>query len=132
MEFSSLVLMERDKETNGFVREVGSYEVSEGATYVTKFYTIDNEVYVYFDTERDVEEWEFSAIFDLFDLNMFEAKGYNIEEVDNEYNPTWVIKFPFLKEHEDMKEKINDLCNIIEETMEKVFSEIKDKKEEYV
>ena len=38
MNFSSLVLMEKDKESNLFVRELGSYEVSDGAEYVTKMY----------------------------------------------------------------------------------------------
>lgn len=132
MDFSSLVLMERDKETNFLIKELGSYEVGEGATFVTKLYCIDGEVNMYFDTGKDVEEWEFSAIYDLFDLSIFENKGYIIEEVDDEFNPTWVLKFPYVDEYIDMKEKVNEACSVIEEAIGKVFEDIQGKESEYI
>ena len=65
MDFSSLVIMEKDKETGFIKRELGSFEVDEKALHVKKLYVIDNEVNLYFDTGKDVEEWEYSAIYDL-------------------------------------------------------------------
>ena len=130
MEFSSLVLMQRDKENN-FIKELGSYPVGEGAIYVTKLYAIDNEVSFCFDTNKDVEEWEYSAIFDLFDAKAFEDLGYIIEENDDEYNPTWIVKFKYEDDREEMKAIINELCNIVKETIEKVFQDIKGKEQEY-
>ncbi|HCO74801.1 MAG TPA: hypothetical protein DIT16_08120, partial [Clostridium sp.] len=67
MDFSAIVLMEKDKETKFFTRELGSYEVNEGAEYITKLFYDGEKVNLYFDTNKDVEEWEFSAIYDLFD-----------------------------------------------------------------
>src|SRR5690242_14470598 len=98
LNFSSLVLMERDKDTNFLVKEIGSYEVEDGAELVTKMYYDGESVNVYFDTNRDVEEWEFSAIYDLFNEEAFSSRGYNIEVVDDEYNPTWLVKFNFEEE----------------------------------
>ena len=66
MDFSSLVLMEKDKETGFITKELGSFEVNEGALYVRKLFVVDNIVNLYFDTNKDVEEWEYSAIYDLF------------------------------------------------------------------
>ncbi|MBL4936661.1 hypothetical protein JK636_12935 [Clostridium sp. YIM B02515] len=131
MEFSSLVLMERDKETNFLIKELGSYEVSEGALYVTKFYYDGDKVNMFFDTNRDVEEWEYSAIYDLFNLDAFEEAGFIIEEVDNEYNPTWLLKFDYMEEYKDMGEKINTACELIEDEMESVFEAIKAKEDNY-
>ncbi len=37
MEFSAIVLMEKDKETKFFTRELGSYEVNEGAELLNYF-----------------------------------------------------------------------------------------------
>ena len=71
MQFSSLVLMERDKETNQFVRELGSYETSEGAEFVTKLYYDGELVNLFFDTHVDVEEWQFTAIYDYFNEEIF-------------------------------------------------------------
>lgn len=131
MDFSSLVLMERNKETNLFVRELGSYKVHEGAAYVTKFFYDGYKVNMIFDTKRDVEEWEYSAVFDLFNLDAFEDNDFIIEELVEEYNPTWTIKFDYIEDHNNMEEKINEACTIIEEELENVFEAIKDKREEY-
>ena len=131
MDFSSLVLMERDKETNFFVKELGSYKVHEGAAFVTKFFYNGDKINMVFDTNKDAEEWEYSAIFDLFNSDAFENNGFNIEEVFDEYNPTWVLRFDYMEEHSDMEEKINEACTIIEEELNNVFEAIKGKEEEY-
>ena len=93
MDYSSLILMEKDKETGFVVKEIGSYNVSEGAEYIKSFYVLDDKVYIKFDTNKDVEEWEYSAIYDVFNAELFENEGFEIEEVDDEYNPTFLINF---------------------------------------
>lgn len=131
MDFSSLVLMERDKDTNHLIREIGSYEVSDGAEYITRMYYDGEKVRVFFDTKKDVEEWEFSAIYDLFDAESFEAKGYDIEEADDEYNPTWKVSMDFNEEHRDMQDELNGLCALIDEKIHKVLEDIQGKENEY-
>ena len=131
MDFSSLVLMEKDKETGFITKELGSFEVNEGALYVRKLYVEDNKVYLYFDTNKDVEEWEYSAIYDLFNEEAFEEAGFNLEEDLDEYNPTDIITFDYDEEYSVMKEKITECVNIIEREMEQVFKDIVGKEEEY-
>lgn len=131
MDFSSLVLMEKDKETGFITKELGSFEVNEGALYVRKLYVEDNKVYLYFDTNKDVEEWEYSAIYDLFNEEAFEEAGFNLEEDLDEYNPTYIITFDYDEEYSVMKEKITECVNIIEREMEQVFKDIVGKEEEY-
>ena len=131
MQFSSLVLMERDKTTNQFVRELGSYETGEGAEFVTKLYYDGELVNLFFDTNKDVEEWEFTAIYDYFDEKIFVSKGYSIEAIDDEYNPTWVVKFKYSEEHMVVREAIIEICELIKQELNKVFEEIKEKEEEY-
>ncbi|GIM27491.1 hypothetical protein CPJCM30710_01570 [Clostridium polyendosporum] len=131
MDFSSLVLMEKDGATGMIIKELGSYTVNEGAAYVTKLYCIDGDVSLFFDTKKDVEEWEYSAIFDLFEKEAFNELAYDIEEKDDEYNPTWVVKFKYDEEHEEMRAVINEVCNLIKEKIEKVFQDIIGKEEEY-
>lgn len=132
MDFSSLVLMEIEKDTNLFLRELGSYEVGEGAKFVKKLYCIDKEVFIYFDTNKDVEEWEYTAIFDCFNLELFEKEDIDIEEIDDEYNPTWKIKINYMEDHMEMKEKLNEICSLISEEIHRVFEEVRNKKEEYL
>ena len=132
MDFSSLVLMEKDNETGFIKKELGSYEVSEGAIYVKKLYMLDDIVYMYFDTNKDVEEWEYSAIYDLFNDDIFEEKGYEIEEDLDEYNPTYIIKFKYVDDYSLIKEKIQECVSLIESEMNNVFESIKGKEEEYL
>ncbi|WP_294372784.1 DUF6762 family protein [uncultured Clostridium sp.] len=131
MDFSSLVLMEKDKETGFIKKELGSFEVNEGALYVKKLFVLDGTVYMYFDTNKNVEEWEYSAIYDLFDVEPFEEKGYEVTEDLDEYNPTYIINFKYDEDYEVMKEKIDECISIITEEMSKVFEAIKGKEAEY-
>lgn len=132
MDFSSLVLMEKDKETGFITKELGSFEVNEGALYVKKLFVLDNEVNLYFDTNKDVEEWEYSAIYDLFNIRRFEEEGFKIEEELDEYNPTFILKFPYKEEHLEMKDVLDKVVELINEEMKKVFLAIEGKEEEYI
>ena len=131
MDFSSLVIMEKDKETGFIKRELGSFEVDEKALHVKKLYVIDNEVNLYFDTGKDVEEWEYSAIYDLFNEERFNEAGFKLEEDLDEYNPTFILKFQYKEDHNDMKEILDKAIEMIYEEMENVFEAIKGKEEEY-
>ncbi|MDD6795105.1 MAG: hypothetical protein PUE01_06835 [Clostridiaceae bacterium] len=131
MDFSSLVLMEKDKETGYISKELGSFEVNEGAEYIKRLFEIDNEVNLYFDTNKDVEEWEYSAIYDLFNKEVFTENGFEIEEELDEYNPTFILKFPYKEEHSEMKAEIDKAVELISQTMDKVFIDIQGKEGEY-
>lgn len=131
MDFSSLVLMEKDKNTGFISKELGSFSVDEGALFVKKFYVEDGVVNVYFDTNKDVLEWEYSAIYDLFNEDIFREKGYILEEDLEEYNPTFILKFDYLKDHNLMQEKVNEIISLIKLEMENVFKNIDGKEEEY-
>ena len=131
MDYSSLILMERDNETGFVSKEVGSFQVSEGAEFVKNFYVKGDTVYLIFDTKEDVEEWQYSAIYDLFDYELFKGEGLDIEDIEDEYNPTFLVKFEYKDDYDYLKEKL-DLCiELVEESMEKVFKDIEGKEEEY-
>lgn len=132
MDFSSLVLMEKDSETGFITKELGSFQVSEGAEYVKKFFVLNGIVNLYFDTNKDVEEWEYSAIYDLFNYEIFKENDFEIEDVLDEYNPTFLVKFNYVEDYNIMKEKIEKALGLIDLTMEKVFNDIKGKEEEYM
>lgn len=132
MDFSSLVLMEKDKETGFIKRELGSFEVNEGALYVKKLFVLGDTVNMYFDTNKNVEEWEYSAIYDLFNVEPFEEKGYEVTEDLDEYNPTYIINFKYEDDYEVMKEKINECISLISQEMNAVFEAIKGKEAEYL
>jgi hypothetical protein len=131
MDFSSLVLIEKDKETGFIKKELGSFQVNEGALFVKKLYVLDEIVYMHFDTNKNVEEWEYSAIYDLFNSEAFTESGYEIEEDLDEYNPAYIIKFKYEDDYDLMRKKIQEVVSIIEKEMNLVFEAIKGKESEY-
>lgn len=132
MDFSSLVLMEKDKETGFIKKELGSFQVNEGALFVKKLYVLDEIVYMHFETNKNVEEWEYSAIYDLFNSESFTESGYEIEEDLEEYNPAYIIKFKYEDDYDLMKKKIQEAVSIIETEMNLVFEAIQGKETEYL
>ena len=131
MDFSAIVLMEKDKETKFFTKELGSYEVNDGAEYITKLFYDGEKVNLYFDTNKDVEDWEFSAIYDLFDEESFSDIVESIEPYDDEFNPTWIVTFDYDEDHNILNNRLNNICTKIKEEMEKVLDDIEGKSVEY-
>ena len=131
MDFSSLILMERDSETGFVTREIGSFPVSEGAKYIKSFYVQGENVFIKFDTYDDVEEWQYTAIYDLFDYTLFEKNDMDIEDVEDTFNPTFLIKFNYDDNFEYLKGKLDLSIDLIEQALNNVFKEIEGKEEEY-
>ncbi|NLZ49250.1 MAG: hypothetical protein GX895_10835 [Clostridiales bacterium] len=131
MDFSSIVLMERDKESGMLTKEVGSYKVEEGAEYITRAFCEEGIVHITFDTGRDVEDWEYSAIYDNFSEENFKKHGFEITFDEDEYNPTWLVKFKFIDDYSEMESKISLLCTLIRSELESTFKAIEGKEEEY-
>lgn len=132
MDFTSLVLFERKENDNNFLKEIGSYEVNDGAEYITKMYYDGYKVKVWFNTKKDMEDWEYSACYDLFNEKAFTERKFFISEIDDEYNPTWLVKFDFMEEHNEMGKRINELCSLIKDEMDRIFKEIQGKKDQYI
>ena len=78
---------------------------------------------IYFKTDDD----------ELFEesVEYFKEEGFEIEEVEDEYNPTYLVKFKYEDNREYISEKLALCIDLIEEAMEKAFSDIEGKEEEY-
>ena len=131
MEFASFVLMEIDPEDKKFIKEMGSYEIEEGGSYITRLYYDGKDVIIHFGIAKEVEDWEFSAIFDLFKKEAFQDKGFYIEDMDEDYNPAWLLSFPYIEDRESLEERLNDAGSLIEEKIDEVLNDIVGKEEDY-
>lgn len=132
MDFSSLVLMEKDKTTGFISKELGSFKVSDGALYVKKLFVLDNIINLYFDTNKDMEEWEYSAVYDVFNYSIFEENEFSIEDCLDEFNPTFLVKFEYDEDYDVVKARIDKCVTLIEEAMEMAFKEISGKEADYI
>jgi hypothetical protein len=110
MEASSIVLMEK---VNGILeKELGSYEIAEGLEFIYKAYVENNNVWLYLTTDKDVDDEQYTGLFESYDIEKLEQLGIQVTEDDEEYNPVWQLMFPFIEEHELMEDKLNEVLSL--------------------
>ncbi len=132
MDYTSFVLMKIDPENNKFIEEMGSYEIEQGNSYITRLYYDGKDIIIHFGIEEDLEDWQFSAVFDLFSKEDFEKKEFNIEDMDEDYNPTWLVSFPYKEDREYISERLNEAGELIEVGINQVLKDIVGKEQEYL
>lgn len=118
-----LVLMLRENGT--LTDELGSYEIESGLELVYKAYVELDTVKLFLTTDRDVDDEEYNEIYDNYDIEGLEEKGFEVEEIEDEYNPVWCIKFRFEEDHSVVEEALNDAIAFHENELKRIYAEIK-------
>lgn len=130
-----IVIMLKDKETGFLDKELGCYALDDkyGLIYNTYAAEEDGKLYVYMKLTcgRDVEDWEYDAIFDYYDPETVAPEVISVCEEDGDYNPVWVVKFEFTDSIELMEEKMKKLLELHKKELDSVYETIADKKDEY-
>lgn len=122
MDAKSLVLM--DRENNILTKELGSYQIESGLELVFKAYVENGITNLFLTTDRDVTDEEFNEVFDNYDIEFLSQKGYEIEEVEDEYNPVWVVRFDFSEEHLNMQEALNEVISYHQGEIQRINEEL--------
>ncbi len=130
-----IVIMLKDKETGFLEKELGSYAVDDKDGLIYNTYAVEEDgklnVYVRLTCSRDVEDWEYDAVFDYYDPQTVMEVADSVEEEDGEYNPMWIVKFPFDEDTDVMEEKMERLLALHKKELDSVYETIADKKDEY-
>lgn len=135
MESFALILMQKNKETSEIEKEIGSYTVSSNLDLINGIHmTCEDEkniVHLKITTEKDVKDWEFSAILDYYDDEVLNDLALAVKEIEDAYNPTWEVDFEFVDSQDGMKSKIESILDKHRKELDEVYAEIKDKENEY-
>ncbi|SHK14749.1 hypothetical protein SAMN02745248_01882 [Hathewaya proteolytica DSM 3090] len=134
MEKEIIVLMEKNKETGEFVREIESYDL-ENIDLIKGLFAYKDEkgnyhVCITVSTDRDLEDWEYTAFYDYVDFSEFKDLYEDYEELDQEYNPCF--RFTLKYNEEKMEEILSSLMDKFVEEQNRVYEEIKDLKDQYI
>ena len=136
MEDTVIVIMLKDKETGFLDKELGSYKIESNETMIYNTFATEKEEGVYEVTmkltcDRDVEDWEFEAIYDYYDSETLMPAVTSIIEEEDCFNPTWKVTFDFIENVEEMENKISEILNLHVQELNSVYEAIADKKDEY-
>lgn len=135
MEDAVIVVMQKDKETGFLEKELGSYSLSQDVSTVYNIYAEETEegkkVILRLSCDKEIEDWEYDAVFDYYDTEPLAAMVEHVDEEDGHYNPVWVVRFPFSDAHGEMEDKISRILEIHKKELLSVYDAIADKKDDY-
>jgi hypothetical protein len=118
-----LVLM--NKENGILTHELGSFNIHDGMEFVYKAYVEDGKVKLYLTTDNDVTDEEYNEVFDEYDAEQLEADGFQVEEVEDEFNPVWCYLFDYSDEFSDNEEAINFALDYHKNQIQSIFDKIR-------
>ncbi|HCT63907.1 MAG TPA: hypothetical protein DIC60_01280 [Lachnospiraceae bacterium] len=135
MEETVIVIMLKDSKTGFLEKELGCYKITEDENLIYNTYAVEDgektKVFMKLTTDREVEDWEFEAIYDYYDNETISPFVTSIEEDTECYNPTWCITFDFVSNIEEMEEKIGRILKLHKQELQSVYEAIADKRDEY-
>ena len=109
MEETTIVIMLKDEETGFLDKELGSYSVPERAELIWSIYVKSNEVVLRLSCNRELEDWEYEAVFDYYDTEPVGALVDTIIEEEGHCDPVWIVGFPFIEDQDAMEGKLAEI-----------------------
>ncbi len=139
MEETFIVVMLKEKDSGFYVKEIGTYAISEYSNYLVNINAEEsneeNNIVVNMKVmyDKEVEDWEYNAICDYYDTNAlkFDNKIIDCVEVEDCFEPTWEVSFNFSENDDEVEELIHKILVKHNEEILDVLETIKDKKDEY-
>ena len=138
MEPFAVIIMKKDSETGFLDKELGSYMIKEHGDYIDSIYVLEldgkNIAHMRVSTDFDVQDWQYSAIYDYYDEDKVKALEdvLSIEAIEEEFNPLWEIRFVLPEIEEAAEEMMVRILTSHKNELDEVLKEIKDKEEEYL
>ncbi len=137
MEDTLIVIMLKDEKTGFFESELGAFSLEEYEEYLVNVYGVEKNdnitLYMTVSLGKEVADWEFNAIFDYYDIDNITklSQVINMEEVEDCYNPTWIIKLKYDENIQAMRERLLEILKSHKLELDDVLETIKDKEEDY-
>lgn len=131
-----VVIMLKDKETGFLDKELCSLSLTENEEYIINVFVTEEEdgkmlLHLRLSTERDVEDWEYSAIFDYYDPERFNGKVDKVLEIEDYFNPAWELVLDYTDDPAEIEEKVTELLSLHHTELDDVYGVIADKESEY-
>jgi hypothetical protein len=126
--------MEKDSNSGFLTNTIDSYTVQSGVDYIENVYfKEENEQSFIFLTltTKDVEDWEYYGIFDLYNEEIFDGLVFEILDGSGEYNPRWILKIAYVNDRVKMEELINQIVDLHLEELDKIKPLLAENKTKY-
>ncbi|MCD7854946.1 MAG: hypothetical protein LUG66_04945 [Clostridiales bacterium] len=128
-----VVIMEKDPKTGFLDKEIASLSISKNVEYIVNLYAQGDRLFIKLSDEKELKDWEFNAVYDYFDPEVFSGRALEVKEVEDSYNPTWELKLPFNRDNiEETEKNVCDILEIFKKEINDVYEACKDKEADYL
>ncbi len=128
-----IVIMLKNKETGFLEKELQTLSIEKNEDYILNVFATEEEeglkLHLRLTTERDLKDWEYTAVYDYYDEEVFAP--FEVEILDSEYNPVWEVCIPMSESREENEKSINELLEKHKKELDGVYNVIADKENEY-
>ena len=140
-EEAQLVIMLRNNATGFLEKEYAAIplaEIGEFEPLLVNVFAVSGEggtyIHMKISTAGDVSDWQYNAIYDYYDGEVFTGAVTSVSELDDVFNPTWelVFKSPSVeKGPAELASKVRDLLRLHSGELADTLGAIADKESEY-
>lgn len=131
----AILIMEKNSETGILEKEIGSYSLRHDIKYLNKAFVMEENgqksVFLYLTVPGEFEDWEYNAILDSYDTEIFNEKVLSFEEDEDSYNPGWIAKISFIEDDDIIEGKLNEILELHFNETVKTLELIKGLESEY-
>lgn len=136
MEETYLVLMLKDEKTGFLEKELNAYKILENEDLIVNIFATKNDektlVHLRLSTDKDCLDWEFDAIYDYYDTEIFKDLIIELNEAEEVYNPTFELVFNYIDDDVEMENFIKKILNLHRLELNDVYDAIADKQGDYL
>jgi hypothetical protein len=121
---------------NGIIeRELCTVRIAKnGGLLRNMFVTEDGGVlnaHMYVTVEEELRDWEYQAVYDHYDIEVYDGLGLTVTEAPGDDNPVWEVVFPYLEDAEKLAAKAEGILNLHKRELEGVLEAVKDAEGDY-
>lgn len=133
MESTYIIVMEKDMANNKILKELSTIKINTNSNCIFSTF-VDcntNEVILTLTTDKNLVDWEYSAVYDYYDIEIFNNHVKKIIENDLNFNPCWDLFFDYKDDDHYLETKINELLELHSSELNDVYLEIEKNKADY-
>jgi disulfide oxidoreductase YuzD len=127
--------MLKNKETGILEKELSSITLDKNDEFILNVFAVQEQeciyVHIRLTTDKDTQDWEYNAILDYYDTEVFKDKVISISEIEESYNPSWEVVVKYTEDDEKLREITEELLEIHRKELYDVYKIIADKETEY-
>lgn len=129
-----IVIMLKNNESGFLEKELLSIDINENEEFLVNIYAAEEnglKLHITVSTETDVEDWQYNAVLDYYDTDVFSADVISVSEIEDSYNPQWELVIDYCDDARELGRRLDRLLSVHRRELEDVYGTIADKKGEY-